>query len=86
MALPIYLGLGMVSIYGLGTTTSMNSFTVSPNQFKFGTIYQIADNVTNYFVGDRAMFKATDINCVVTTAGGVKYTIVEQGKLLFTEY
>lgn len=85
MALPVYLGLGLVSIYGPGTTASIHGFTATPNRFKFGTIYQIADNITNNFVGDRVMFKEDDVTCRLAV-GGVQYTFVEGAKLVITEY
>jgi hypothetical protein len=86
MALPIYLGLGMVSIYGAGVTTSRHGYRMTPNQFKFGTIYQIADDITNNYVGDRVMFKEADVKFRLLVAGGPQYTFVEGGKLIITEY
>ena len=86
MAVPIYLGLGLVSIYGSGTTISMHGYTVTPNRYKFGTIYQIADNITNNFVGDRVMFKEDDVKCRILTTAGLQYTFVEGAKLVITEY
>lgn len=86
MSVPIYLGLGLVSIYGPGTTSSMHGYTVTPNRYKFGTIYQIADNITNNYVGDRVMFKEDDVACRISVGGGVQYTFVEGAKLVITEY
>ena len=85
MSVPIYLGLGMVSIYGVGTTRSIHGITVTPNRFKFGTIYQISDTVTNNFVGDFVMFKEADVTCRLAV-GGVPYTIIEGARLVITEY
>lgn len=85
MALPVYLGLGMVSIYGSGTTQSINGITVTPNRFKFGTIYQISDTITNNIVGDYVMFKEDDVKCRLAV-GGVTYTIIEGARLVITEY
>ena len=79
------MGFGMVSIYGLGTTTSINQMTVTPNKFKFGTIYQIGDAVTNNFIGDRVMFKEVDVTCRLAV-GGISYTIIEGAKIVVTEY
>ena len=84
-ALPVYMGLQFVSIYGFGTTTSLNSIVVTPNQFKFGTIYQIGNNSQIWHVGDRAMFKESDVTCRLAYRG-VPYTIVEEAKLVLSEY
>ena len=84
-ALPVYMGLQFVSIYGLGTTTSLNNITVTPNQFKFGTIYQIGTNAQIWHVGDRVMFKEADVTCRLAYRG-VPYTVIEEAKLVLAEY
>lgn len=83
--LPVYMGLKYVSIYGSGTTISLNNITVTPNQFKFGTIYQIGGDFGIFQVGDRVMFKESDVYCRLAYAG-VPYTIVEGARLVLQEY
>jgi hypothetical protein len=87
MPLPIYLGLGLVAIYGPGVTSSLHGITVVPNSFKFGTIYQMWDNgsVNTNLIGDVVMFKEDDVVCRLAL-DGVQHTIMEQAKLVITEY
>ena len=85
MALPVYFGFPFVGIYGAGSVTSINGITVTPNRFKFGTIYQVGGNADPFQVGSIVMFKEDDVYCRLAYAG-VPYTIVESARLVLREY
>lgn len=86
MFLPVYLNLGQVAIYGVGTPASINGITVSPNQFKFGSIYGFGpQDQGNFDVGSIVMFKETDVVCRLTYRT-VPFTIVGQATLVLQEY
>lgn len=86
MFIPVYLNLGFVAIYGSGTTTSINGITVTPNQFKFGSIYGFGpQDHSPLVVGSIVMFREADVTCRLAF-DTVPFTIVEQAKLVITEY
>lgn len=85
MSVPIYLGINLVSIYGIGTTATQNGIAAS-KAYRWGTIYQIGDNIHSNFVGDSVLFKATDVTCIIRVNGGAQYTLIEGAKLIITEY
>lgn len=83
--LPVYLGLGLVAIYGGGIERSMSG--VSPSQrgelFKFGTIYQL-NSVMGFEVGNPVMFKESDVQCRLAI-DVLTYTIIEGARLVLTD-
>ncbi len=84
-ALPVYLGLGMVAVYGAGIGTSMSG--IRPTQlgqsFKFGTIYQI-NSAPGFMEGNPVMFREEDVVCRLAI-GNLTYTLVEGARLVLTD-
>jgi hypothetical protein len=83
--LPVYLGLGLVAIYGGGIQQSMSGISPSQigQQFKFGTIYQI--NSVDFQVGNSVMFNEQDVVCRLTTQNNLVYTIIQGARLVLTD-
>lgn len=83
--LPVYLGLGMVAIYGGGIQQSMSGITptLKGQQFKFGTIYQI-NTVSGFQIGNSVMFRESDVQCRLAI-DVLTYTVVEAARLVLTD-
>ena len=61
--LPVYLAPGLLSMYGLGHTTSINNI-VAPPGYLFNSIYQIGDmNSRLATIGDEIMYKVGEETC-----------------------
>lgn len=78
MSFPIKLQTGLVAVYGQGYNDTNPFGIIMPNNFKFGSIYNIWDGgspfVTLY---DIIMFREEDVNArIVTSPFNHNYTIV----------
>ncbi len=85
-ALPVYLGLGQVAIYGAGIHTSMSGIKPSAIgfDFRFGTIYQM-NSVDGFAQWDSVMFKESDVICRLATVNNLTYTLIEAARLVLTD-
>jgi hypothetical protein len=86
MVLPVYLGLGMVAVYGPGIQTAMSGLTPTliGQSFKYGTIYQM-NSVNDFRVGDSVMFRESDVQCRLATQNNLTYTVLEAARLVLTD-
>lgn len=84
MPLPFPLPFGIVSVYGLGSTTSSSGIVPANNRFLFGTIDQVYDGGSVFvYGGDAVMFDKNDITEVVYY-NNFPYTLI-QARLVTVE-
>lgn len=59
--LPFALPTGVLTIYGIGEPNSASGI-IAPDNYKFGTVYQIYDGGGTYFdLGQQIMFDEKDV-------------------------
>lgn len=88
MSVPIILPYGYVCVYGLGTTLgTFPTLIPSENSFKFGTIYQIGNNMAGSLINETILFDSTSKEVVICQLAWdtVPYTIVNYNKIIATE-
>jgi kynureninase len=85
-ALSVYLAPSHVAIYGLGVSQGNSGIFSNTSGFKFGTIYQIGELVGSWQVGNSVLFKTTDVKCRLVTQNNLTYTIIEEARLVLTDY
>lgn len=76
-SLPLYLPVGFIMVYGMGTTTSVNGVQVPNPQspLRFGTVYQVWEGGRVFvYEGDSVMFKNDD--GVRLVFDNIPYTII----------
>lgn len=78
MSFPIKLQAGLVAVYGLGYNDTSPFGVIMPNNYKYGTIYNIWDGGTTFMaVYDIIMFREQDVDTrIVVSPFNHNYTIV----------
>lgn len=85
MALPVYFGVGYLSVYGIGSNTGQNGI-VAPSGFVFNTVNRIWDGGgINFSEGDSIMYKIEDVECTLAWDNG-QYGLLKTDKVILTEY
>lgn len=84
MALPGYLGQGLLSVYGIGSNVGVQGI-VAPVGYVFNTINAIWDGDSiAASVGDSILYKESDVVCILAWDNG-KYPLIPVDKIIFTE-
>lgn len=81
--LPATLSSGIVSIYGLGSETSIYSGLGTAPGYYFGEINQTSI-YSNYIIGDSVMFPEDSIKTRVSYSD-YPYTLIEESKIILIE-
>ncbi len=77
LALDIILPNGMIAVYGVGTTGTLPSGIVLPDNFRYGTVYHIWSGGETYvYGGDVVFWKEGSQECRLATATLDQFTIV----------
>lgn len=87
MSLPTFLPYGIVSIYGIGSSTGGGDI-VPPAGFLFGRIDQVSQyNIVWAKVNDDVLFRDSEIECrVAYPPDNTSYTLVQEAKLVIKYY
>lgn len=84
-ALPLYLGDGLVAVYGVGSPSDIRNGVVPPEGGRWGTVYQIWDNGNvGVQLNDTVIFKEKDVVCRLAYTTGI-FTIFNQAAIIVTE-
>lgn len=83
MSLPVRLSVGLLSIYGGGSTQGMLSLQPNP-KFQFGTVNQMNAQYCSVSVGQSVMYNIEDIIDTVFYVD-TPYYIVPENKVISTE-
>jgi len=87
MSLPVFLPYGIVSIYGIGSSTGVSDI-IPPEGFLFGRVDQVSQyDILWAKVNDDVLFKESEIECrLAYPPDNTSYTLVQEAKLVIKDY
>lgn len=84
MNLPGYLGVGFVSLYGIGSSVSPNG-VVAPTGFLFSNVDQIWDGDSIVVsVGNNVLYNQNDMVCRLAWDNAIR-VLIHKDKIIYTE-